>query len=78
MREDHILECNYREGPLYGPGCICPPFGSSACSGADAREADKADSLPFPIGTLLQMLPDGKIVAVEAGVADARDPSEYE
>lgn len=42
MSEKHVLECNYPNGPKYGPGCICPPSGSSACSGADAREADKA------------------------------------
>lgn len=45
------------------------PSGSSACSGADARQADKAQSAPLAIGTPIQMLPDGRIVPVEAAVS---------
>lgn len=45
------------------------PSGSSDCSGADARRADKAPHGCIEDGTPIQILPDGRIVPIEAAVS---------
>lgn len=74
ITSEHSKEKIMRDD-MFCPGCgfVCSECkcssGSSACSGADARRADKANPTQLPIGTLLQMLPDGRIVPIEAAVS---------
>ena len=56
MSDKHVLECNYPNGPMHGPGCICPKSGSSRCSSArEYRIVTIADAF--------EQIPSGKIDA---------------
>lgn len=65
---DYCSEC-CREF-VSSEGCDCDSSGSSGCSGADARQADKACFATTEDGRPIDISPEGKLVVREAAVSN--------
>jgi hypothetical protein len=65
---DYCSEC-CREF-VSSEGCDCDSSGSSGCSGADARQADKACFATTEDGRPIDISPEGNLVVREAAVSD--------